>query len=109
MPEAPVPTSAPAPRATVGAVDPDRDPAVLGGARWRPSTTGQPLLDDGPARVVCSLGRTIEAGDHTIRLGRVDELDHGARQDWPLLCSRRRYLRIERAASVALRGKPDAT
>jgi hypothetical protein len=37
------------------------------------------------------------------------ELRASERRDWPLLYYRRRYLRIEHAAAVDLRGKPDAT
>ena len=52
-------------------------------------------------------GRVIEAGDHTIYLGRVIETSCRDEVGWPLLYFRRRYLRIERAATTDLRGKPD--
>ncbi len=79
------------------------------GARWHPSVNGQPLLADALAWISCELERTIEAGDHTIHLGRVVDLSLGENEGWPLLYWRRQYLRIEHAASVALQGKPDAT
>jgi flavin reductase (DIM6/NTAB) family NADH-FMN oxidoreductase RutF len=49
----------------------------------------------------------IEAGDHTIYLGRVVETACRDEVGWPLLYFRRRYLRIERADTADLRGKPD--
>lgn len=79
------------------------------GASWRPSATGMPLLDDALAWVDCELDRIIEAGDHTIYLGRVADLQVSERNDWPLLYFRRQYLRIEHAETMALRGKPDET
>jgi 3-hydroxy-9,10-secoandrosta-1,3,5(10)-triene-9,17-dione monooxygenase reductase component len=79
------------------------------GADWRPSAAGQPFLTDALAWIDCELERTIDAGDHTIHLGRVVELEASDRQDWPLLYYRRRYLKIEHAEAVDLRGKPDET
>ena len=69
--------------------------------------TGLPVLDAAIAYLSCDVERVIEAGDHTIYLGRVVET--GCRDDigWPLLYFRRRYLSIERAATPDLRGKPD--
>jgi len=83
--------------------------AAFCGASWRPSAHGMPLLDDALAWVDCELDRVIEAGDHTIYLGRVADLELSDRQDWPLLYFRRQYLRIEHAETLALRGKPDET
>jgi flavin reductase (DIM6/NTAB) family NADH-FMN oxidoreductase RutF len=68
-----------------------------------------PLLDEALAWIDCELDRTIEAGDHTIYLGRIVDLGVSDHERWPLLYYRRRYLRIERAASAELLGKPDAT
>ena len=78
------------------------------GAAWRPSEQGMPFLDDALAWVDCEVEQVIEAGDHTIYLGRVVGLEASERDDWPLLYFRRRYLRIERAESADLRGKPDS-
>jgi 3-hydroxy-9,10-secoandrosta-1,3,5(10)-triene-9,17-dione monooxygenase reductase component len=77
------------------------------GAAWRIGDAGQPLLDGAIAWIGCELERTIEAGDHTLYLGRVLELGADDQQQWPLLYFRRRYLRIERAEAADLLGKPD--
>jgi flavin reductase (DIM6/NTAB) family NADH-FMN oxidoreductase RutF len=68
---------------------------------------GLPVLAQAIAYLACDVERVIEAGDHTIYLGRV--IDTSCRDDvgWPLLYFRRRYLSIERAATPDLRGKPD--
>ena len=79
------------------------------GASWRPSASGMPFLDDALAWVDCETERVIEAGDHTLYLGRVAGLEASDRRDWPLLYFRRRYLRIEHAQAVDLRGKPDGS
>ena len=78
------------------------------GAAYHLDTTGQPLLDDALAWVSCEVERLVEAGDHDILLGRVVALAASDRADWPLLYYRRQYLRIERAETAELRGKPDA-
>ena len=79
------------------------------GATWEPSPAGQPYLADALAHLECRTERMIEAGDHSIIVGRVTDLRTSERLGWPLLYFRRRYLRIERAATIDLRGKPDAT
>ncbi len=68
---------------------------------------GLPVLEQAIAYVGCSVEQKIEAGDHTIYIGRV--IEAGTRDDpgWPLLYFRRRYLSIERAETADLRGKPD--
>ena len=68
---------------------------------------GLPVLDQAIAYLSCDVDRVIEAGDHTMYLGRV--IETACRDDvgWPLLYFRRRYLSIERAATADLRGKPD--
>jgi flavin reductase (DIM6/NTAB) family NADH-FMN oxidoreductase RutF len=68
---------------------------------------GLPVLEQAIAFVGCSVEQKVEAGDHTIYIGRV--IEAGTRDDpgWPLLYFRRRYLSIERAAAADLRGKPD--
>lgn len=70
-------------------------------------TCGLPILADAIAYVGCSVEQRIEAGDHTIYIGRVIEAGTRDEPGWPLLYSRRRYLRIERAEATDLRGKPD--
>lgn len=79
------------------------------GAAWHPSPSGLPFLDAALAWVDCELERTIEAGDHTIYLGRVTALQTSDSREWPLLYFQRRYLRIEHAEPADLRGKPDKT
>jgi flavin reductase (DIM6/NTAB) family NADH-FMN oxidoreductase RutF len=76
-------------------------------APYRVGVTGVPLLEAAIAHLECTLKRSIDAGDHTIYVGRV--VDVGARDDdaLPLLYFRRHYLRIERAASADLLGIPD--
>ncbi len=68
---------------------------------------GLPVLDQAIAYVTCDVDRIIEAGDHTMYLGRVTETACRDDVGWPLLYFRRRYLSIERAATADLRGKPD--
>ena len=68
---------------------------------------GLPILDQAIAYVTCDVDRIIEAGDHTMYLGRVTETACRDEVGWPLLYFRRRYLSIERAATADLRGKPD--
>ncbi len=76
-------------------------------APYRVGVTGVPVLEAAIAHLECTLERSIDAGDHTIYVGRV--VDVGAREDaaLPLLYFRRHYLRIERAASADLLGIPD--
>lgn len=76
-------------------------------AAYRTGANGLPILDGAAAWIECRLERTIEAGDHTIYLGRVLDLGCDEADRWPLLYYRRRYLRIERAAASDLLGKPD--
>jgi flavin reductase (DIM6/NTAB) family NADH-FMN oxidoreductase RutF len=67
---------------------------------------GLPILEAALAYLGCSVERVIEAGDHTLYLGRVVEAGVSDDPGWPLLYYRRRYLRIERAEATDLRGKP---
>jgi len=73
------------------------------------SASGMPLLDAAAAWIDCTVERQLDAGDHTIFIGRVMDLAVTGDERWPLLYYRRRYLRIERAATAELLGKPDAT
>jgi flavin reductase (DIM6/NTAB) family NADH-FMN oxidoreductase RutF len=68
---------------------------------------GLPVLEAAIAYLSCEVERTIEAGDHTMYLGRVIETGCRDETGWPLLYFRRRYLSIEKAATPDLRGKPD--
>ena len=76
-------------------------------ADYKLGQAGLPILGQAIAYLSCEVDRTIEAGDHTMYLGRVVETGCRDEVGWPLLYFRRRYLSIERAATPDLRGKPD--
>ncbi len=86
-------------------VTPDRE--AFCGAAWRPGTDGMPLLDGAIATLECTTTDVVPAGDHDLFIARVDELASADEHPMPLLYYRRRYLRIERARSVDLEGKPE--
>jgi 3-hydroxy-9,10-secoandrosta-1,3,5(10)-triene-9,17-dione monooxygenase reductase component len=75
------------------------------GAAWHPGETGLPLLDGAIATLECTTVETFSAGDHDLFIGRVDALASGSGESMPLLYFRRRYLRIERAATSRVEGK----
>ena len=77
------------------------------GAAWHPGATGLPLIDGSIATLECTVVKTFSAGDHDLFIGRVDALDNEGHHPMPLLYYRRRYLRIERAATTAVEGKPE--
>jgi len=62
--------------------------------------------------VIATPGHTKEhvcffTGDHDLFIGRVDALANEHHHPMPLLYYRRRYLRIERAATTDVEGKPE--
>ncbi len=71
--------------------DPERNPdaAYRLGIAYRQMSSGMPVLEDALARLDCSVVDSHPAGDHTIFVGRVNEvvLDEGV----PLLYFRGRY------------------
>jgi 3-hydroxy-9,10-secoandrosta-1,3,5(10)-triene-9,17-dione monooxygenase reductase component len=77
------------------------------GAAWHPGPTGLPLLDGAIATLECTVVETFSAGDHDLFIGRVDGLGSEEQHPMPLLYYRRRYLRIERAATAEVEGKPE--
>jgi flavin reductase (DIM6/NTAB) family NADH-FMN oxidoreductase RutF len=77
-------------------------------ASYERSSSGVPVLEQAIAFLGCEVERVIEAGDHTIYIAGVLETATRDEPGWPLLYFRRRYLRIERAATTDLLGKPDA-
>lgn len=77
------------------------------GASYTLSPGGMPILDAGVAHLECEVEQTVDAGDHTIYLARVVGLGVSEVHPLPLLYYRGRYLRIERAATAELLGKPD--
>jgi flavin reductase (DIM6/NTAB) family NADH-FMN oxidoreductase RutF len=78
------------------------------GAAWQPGETGLPLLDGAIATLECTVVETFSAGDHDLFIGRVDTLANETHHPMPLLYYRRRYLRVERAATSEVEGKPEA-
>ena len=86
-------------------VQPARD--AFCGAAWHPGQTGLPLLDGAIATLECTVVETFSAGDHDLFIGRVDTLANEREHPMPLLYYRRRYLRIERAATAEVEGKPE--
>jgi len=77
------------------------------GAVWHPGSTGLPLLDGAIATLECTVVQTFSAGDHDLFIGRVDTLASHPGHPMPLLYYRRRYLRIEGAATTEVEGKPE--
>ena len=77
------------------------------GAAWHPGRTGLPLLDGAIATLECTVVETFSAGDHDLFIGRVDDLANEGEHPMPLLYYRRRYLRVERAATAEVEGKPE--
>ena len=86
-------------------VEPGRD--AFCGAAWHPGPTGLPLLDGAIATLECTVVETFSAGDHDLFIGLVDDLANATTDPMPLLYYRRRYLRIEDAASSEVEGKPE--
>ena len=76
-------------------------------AAHHPGEHGTPLLDDAIAHLECEVEQAVDAGDHTVYVARVLSVAADADDRLPLLYFRGRYLRIERAATSDLRGKPD--
>ena len=86
-------------------VEPGRE--AFCGAAWHAGPTGLPLLDGAIATLECTVVETFSAGDHDLFIGCVDVLDSEPEHPMPLLYYRRRYLRIERAATTEVEGKPE--
>jgi flavin reductase (DIM6/NTAB) family NADH-FMN oxidoreductase RutF len=86
-------------------VEPGRE--AFCGAAWHPGATGLPLIDGSIATLECTVVQTFSAGDHDLFIGEVDALANEPHHPMPLLYYRRRYLRIERAATSDVEGKPE--
>jgi len=86
-------------------VVPDRE--AFCGAAWRPGETGLPILDGVIASLECTIVGVHPVGDHDLFIGRVVALANEEVHPMPLLYYRRRYLRIERATTVELEGRPE--
>ncbi|MGZ8514858.1 MAG: flavin reductase family protein [Candidatus Limnocylindrales bacterium] len=86
-------------------VRPGRD--AFCGAAWHMGESGLPLIDGAIATLECTVVETFSAGDHDLFIGRVETIANEQNQPMPLLYYRRRYLRIEHAASAEVEGKPE--
>lgn len=86
-------------------VEPGRE--AFCGAAWHHGSTGLPLIDGAIATLECTVVETFSAGDHDLFIGRVDRLASDLHHPMPLLYYRRHYLRIERAATAEVEGKPE--
>lgn len=86
-------------------VEPGRD--AFCGAAWHPGASGLPLVDGAIATLECTVVQTFSAGDHDLFIGHVDTLVSEPHHPMPLLYYRRRYLRIEHAATAEVEGKPE--
>lgn len=87
-------------------VTPGRD--AFCGADWRIGEAGLPLLRGGIAAMECDVTDRFEVGDHYLYVGRVQALALDEPGAPPLLYHRKRYLRIERATTAQVVGKPES-
>ncbi len=79
----------------------------LCGAEWRRGTTGLPVLAEAIASLECTIVEIHPTGDHDLYIARVDAAAAAGERPMPLLYYSGRYLRIERASSHELEGKPE--
>ena len=86
-------------------VTPGRD--AFCGATWDAGETGLPLLRGSIAAVECRVVERIAVGDHLLFVAAVEAVAAGEPETPPLLYHRRRYLRIERASTAQVVGKPE--
>ena len=87
-------------------VTPNRD--AFCGASWRPGQTGMPLIGGAIATIECRVVERIPLGDHLLFIGAVEAVAVPEPDAPPLLYHRRRYLRIERASTAQVIGKPES-
>jgi 3-hydroxy-9,10-secoandrosta-1,3,5(10)-triene-9,17-dione monooxygenase reductase component len=87
-------------------VTPARD--AFCGATWRPGETGLPILAGAIAALECEVLDRFPVGDHFLYAGAVMALSLQEADAPPLLYHRRRYLRIERATTTQVAGKPES-
>jgi 3-hydroxy-9,10-secoandrosta-1,3,5(10)-triene-9,17-dione monooxygenase reductase component len=85
----------------------DEPRAELCGAEWRVGATGLPVLVNAIASLECTVIDVHPAGDHDLYVARVDAATAAGERPMPLLYYSGRYLRIERASSHELEGKPE--
>jgi flavin reductase (DIM6/NTAB) family NADH-FMN oxidoreductase RutF len=77
------------------------------GAAWNPGASGMPLLEGAIATLECEVVDTFSAGDHDLFIGLVGDVANPAHHPMPLLYYRRHYLRIQRAETAEVEGKPE--
>lgn len=87
-------------------VTPNRE--AFCGAAWHPGHTGLPILSGTTATLECRVVERIPLGDHLIFVGSVEAASIAEPDAPPLLYHRRRYLRIERASTAQVTGKPES-
>ena len=87
-------------------VNPSRE--VFCGAPWHPGLTGLPIIAGTVASLECRVVERIPLGDHRIFVGSVEAVSVAEPDAPPLLYHRRRYLRIERATTAQVVGKPES-
>jgi len=68
-----------------------RDPDKFEALGWREGPGGMPLIGDALSWVECDVERVVEAGDHTIFIGRVTAAGVSEPEGRPLLHFRGRY------------------
>jgi flavin reductase (DIM6/NTAB) family NADH-FMN oxidoreductase RutF len=68
----------------------------FGGLAWRSGCAGAPVLADYLALLECSVVQTIDAGDHTVLVSRVDALDVRGADLLPLGFFRGEYVEVHR-------------
>jgi flavin reductase (DIM6/NTAB) family NADH-FMN oxidoreductase RutF len=86
-------------------VTPGRD--AFCGAAWDRGATGLPLIRGAIATLECRVTDRFELGDHLLFAGAVEAVSLHDPAAPPLLYHRRRYLRIERATTAWVAGKPE--
>lgn len=74
------------------------------GVAWTPGSSGLPILDGAIASLECTVTGSHPVGDHDLFIGRVDDLTNEEHHPQPLLYYRRRYLRVDRAATLPVEG-----
>jgi flavin reductase (DIM6/NTAB) family NADH-FMN oxidoreductase RutF len=77
------------------------------GAAWTPGETGLPILDGSIASLECAVTGSYPVGDHDLFIGRVEAVANEEHHPQPLLYYRRRYLRVDRAATLPVEGRQE--
>ena len=87
-----------------------RDPGPRGVLRGlvAAGATGLPILAGAIAAMECEVLDRFAVGDHFLYVGRVEAIALDEPDAPPLLYHRRRYLRIERATTTTVAGKPES-